>query len=70
VERGQLQFEELPGDFIKRTGRDSGGNPQFLGLGKDLLAFDAKFLCYIVNTNGHSSRFAKSSKWATTVSWL
>jgi hypothetical protein len=61
-------FQVFAGDFIQRTGRDFGGNAQFLGFGKNLLAFDAKFLCYIVNTNGHNSRFAKSANWATKLS--
>ena len=67
---GQFFCKILAGNFIERTGGDLGGNAQFLGLGKDLLAFDAKLLCYIVNPNGHSSRFAKSANWATVVSWL
>jgi hypothetical protein len=67
VERGQLLFEELPGDFIQRAGRDFGGNAQFLGLGKDLLAFDAKSLCDVVYTNGHTS---VPANWAAKVSWL
>src|SRR5205823_3781549 len=52
---GEMAFEKFCGDFIQRTGGNPrGGNAQFLGLGKDFLAFDSKFLCYIVNTNGHN----------------
>ena len=51
-----MAFEKLGGDFIERAGRDArAGNAQFLGLGKDFLALDSKFLCDIVDTNGHSS---------------
>ena len=50
-----MTLEKFSGDFIQRTGRNArAGNAQFLGLGKDFLAFDSKFLCYVVNTNGHN----------------
>jgi hypothetical protein len=50
-----MVLEKFSGDFIQRAGGDArAGNAQFLGLGKDLLAFDSKLLCYVVNTNGHN----------------
>jgi hypothetical protein len=42
----KLLFEKFSSDFVQRTGRDFGlGNSQFLGFGKDVLAFDAELLC-------------------------
>jgi hypothetical protein len=39
-------FEKFGRDFIQRAGRNLGlSNAQLLGLGKDLLALDAKLLC-------------------------
>ena len=53
--RSEVTFEKLRGNLIQRTGwNPRGGDAQFLGLGKDFLAFDSKFLCYVVNTNGHN----------------
>src|SRR2546430_6992102 len=49
-------------DFIERTRRDFGaGNAQFLGLGKDFLAFDSKFLRDVVNTKDRKSTRLNSS---------
>jgi len=50
-----LFFEVLSSNLVQRTGWHPGaGNAQILGLGKDLLALDSKFLGYVVNPNGHN----------------
>ena len=52
----ELFFEKFRGDFVERAGGNlTGGYAQLLGLGQDLLVFQTKFLCYVVNTNGHKS---------------
>ncbi len=38
-----LLLKKLRRDLVERTGRNFGGNAQFLGLGKDFLAFDPSF---------------------------
>jgi len=60
----QLAFQVFGSDFVEAAGGDPGFfNAQFLGDGKDDLAFDPKFLSDLVNANGHmclwrSSRLA------------
>jgi hypothetical protein len=55
IGQNQLLFEVLGSDFIQRTGRNPGGNAQFLRLGEDFFVLQAEFFRYIVNTDGHNS---------------
>jgi hypothetical protein len=42
----QFFLKKLSGDFVQRAGGNFGGwHAQSLGLGKNELAFEAKFLC-------------------------
>jgi hypothetical protein len=66
-----LLFQPLGSNLIKRAGRNlGGGNAQFLGLYENFFVLETKFLCNVVNTNGHKLSHLPPTGLCNSPSWL
>ena len=59
----EVAFKKLGGNLVERARGNAGASyAELLGFGQNFLVFDPKFLCYVVNPNGH--KYFPPPSWA------
>jgi hypothetical protein len=66
-----LLFQPFGTDFVERArGNLGGGNAQFLGLRENFFVLETKFLCDVVDTNGHNYFSLPPTGLCDSPAWL